>query len=63
MKVNGEEFRNGRIDAGTQGERSMHPEVIKFLEAQGAQGPVLWLELPGSSSGMSTRPFHGCLPR
>ena len=44
VKVNGEEFRNGRIYAGTQGERSMHPEVIKFLEAQGAQGPVLWLD-------------------
>jgi Protein-arginine deiminase (PAD) len=44
VKVNGREYRNGRIYAGTQGERSMHPDVIKFLEAQGAQSPVLWLD-------------------
>jgi len=44
VKVNGREYRNGRIYAGTQGERSMHPDVIKFLEAQGAQSPVLWID-------------------
>jgi protein-arginine deiminase len=42
--VNGRDFGNGRIYAGTQGARAMHPEVIKFLEAQGVQGPVLWLD-------------------
>jgi protein-arginine deiminase len=44
VKVNGREYRNGRIYVGTQGERSMHPDVIKFLEAQGAQSPVLWID-------------------
>jgi protein-arginine deiminase len=44
VKANGREFRNGRVYAGTQGERAMHPEVIRFLEAQHAQGPVLWLD-------------------
>ena len=44
VKAMGRDFRNGRIYAGTQGERAMHPDVIKFLEAQGAQGPVLWLD-------------------
>ena len=44
LKVNGRGFPHGRFYAGTQGERSMHPEVIDFLEAQGAQGPVLWLD-------------------
>ena len=44
VKAKGLDFRKGRIYAGTQGERAMHPEVIKFLEAQGAQGPVLWLD-------------------
>ncbi|MGB7296080.1 MAG: protein-arginine deiminase family protein [Candidatus Aminicenantales bacterium] len=44
VKVKGRDFRNGRVYAGTQGERAMHPEVIEFLEAQGAQGPVLWLD-------------------
>ena len=44
VKVDGREYRNGRIYAGTQGERSMHPDVIKFLEAQGAQSPVLWID-------------------
>ncbi len=44
LKVNGRGFPTGRFYAGTQGERSMHPEVIAFLEAQGAQGPVLWLD-------------------
>ena len=43
-KAKGREFKNGRIYAGTQGERAMHPEVIRFLEAQNAQGPVLWLD-------------------
>ncbi|MCK7479505.1 MAG: protein-arginine deiminase domain-containing protein [Candidatus Moduliflexus flocculans] len=41
---NGREFENGRFYAGTQTERAMHPEVIEFLEAQAAQGPVLWLD-------------------
>jgi len=44
VKVNGREFKNGRIYVGTQGERSMHPDVIRFLEAQAAQAPVLWLD-------------------
>jgi len=44
VRVNGQEFRKGRIYVGTQGERSMHPDVIKFLEAQGAQSPVLWID-------------------
>lgn len=38
------DFPKGRIYAGTQGGRDMHPEVIAFLESQGAQGPVLWLD-------------------
>ncbi len=44
VRAKGREFVNGRIYAGTQGERAMHPEVIEFLEAQRAQGPVLWLD-------------------
>lgn len=44
VTANGREFTDGRFYAGTQGERAMHPEVIAFLEAQGAQGPVLWLD-------------------
>jgi len=44
LKVQGREFPHGRIYAGTQGQRVMHPDVIKFLEAQGAQAPVLWLD-------------------
>jgi protein-arginine deiminase len=44
IKAKGRDLKNGRFYAGTQGERAMHPEVIKFLEAQGAQGPVLWLD-------------------
>jgi protein-arginine deiminase len=44
VRAKGWDFRNGRIYVGTQVERAMHPEVIKFLEAQGAQGPVLWLD-------------------
>jgi protein-arginine deiminase len=44
VKAKGRDFKNGRIYAGTQGERAMHPEVVKFLEAQDAQGPVLWLD-------------------
>jgi protein-arginine deiminase len=44
VRVNGREFRNGRIYVGTQGERSMHPDVVRFLEAQGAQAPVLWID-------------------
>ncbi len=44
VKVKGRDFGNGRIYAGTQAVRAMHPEVITFLEAQGVQGPVLWLD-------------------
>jgi protein-arginine deiminase len=44
LKANGRAFPHGRIYAGTQGQRAMHPEVIAFLEAQGAQAPVLWLD-------------------
>jgi protein-arginine deiminase len=44
IRVNGRAFSKGRAYAGTQGERAMHPEVVRFLEAQGAQGPVLWLD-------------------
>jgi protein-arginine deiminase len=44
VKAKGRDYRNGRFYAGTQGERAMHPEVVEFLEAQGAQGPVLWLD-------------------
>jgi len=44
VKAKGREFKNGRLYAGTQGGRAMHPEVIRFLEAQNAQGPVLWLD-------------------
>ncbi|NTV79819.1 MAG: hypothetical protein HGA24_00120 [Candidatus Aminicenantes bacterium] len=44
VTAKGRKFKSGRIYAGTQGERAMHPEVIKFLEAQNAQGPVLWLD-------------------
>jgi protein-arginine deiminase len=44
VKVDGRDFKDGRVYAGTQGVRAMHPEVIKFLEAQGAQGPVLFLD-------------------
>ena len=40
----GRAFPRGRIYAGRQGARAMHPDVIAFLEAQGAQGPVLWLD-------------------
>ena len=44
LKANGRDFAKGRFYAGTQGERAMHPDVIAFLEAQGVQGPVLWLD-------------------
>ena len=44
VTVNGREYGNGRVYAGTQGERSMHPGVIAFLEAQGVQSPVLWID-------------------
>jgi protein-arginine deiminase len=44
VKAKGRDFKAGRFYAGTQAERAMHPEVIKFLEAQGAQSPVLWLD-------------------
>jgi protein-arginine deiminase len=38
------DYPRGRIYAGTQGARAMHPDVIGFLEGQGAQAPVLWLD-------------------
>ena len=44
VTANGRAFEHGRFYAGTQAERAMHPEVVAFLEAQGAQGPVLWLD-------------------
>jgi protein-arginine deiminase len=44
VKVSGREFKQGRVYAGTQGQRAMQPEVVRFLEAQSAQGPVLWLD-------------------
>jgi protein-arginine deiminase len=44
LTAHGRAYKDGRIYAGTQGVRAMHPEVIKFLEAQGAQAPVLWLD-------------------
>jgi protein-arginine deiminase len=37
-------YPNGRIYAGTQGVRAMHPEVVSFLEGQEVQAPVLWLD-------------------
>ena len=37
-------YPTGRVYAGTQGVRAMHPDVISFLEAQGVQAPVLWLD-------------------
>jgi protein-arginine deiminase len=44
VKGKDRDYLNGRFYAGTQGERAMHPEGIKFLEAQGVQGPALWLD-------------------
>lgn len=44
LKARGRSYPRGRIYAGTQGVRAMHPEVIGFLEAQGVQAPVLWLD-------------------
>ena len=44
LRANGRDYPRGRIYAGTQGVRAMHPEVIKFLDAQGVQAPVLWLD-------------------
>lgn len=44
LAVGDRSYPRGRIYAGRQGVRAMHPEVIAFLEAQGAQGPVLWLD-------------------
>lgn len=44
VTASGREYPHGRIYAGKQGARAMHPEVIAFLEAQGAQAPVLWLD-------------------
>ncbi len=44
LKAGGRSYPNGRIYAGTQGVRAMHPDVVSFLEAQGVQAPVLWLD-------------------
>lgn len=44
VEIAGRAFPHGRIYAGRQGTRAMHPDVIAFLEAQGVQGPVLWLD-------------------
>jgi protein-arginine deiminase len=44
FEVGDPSYPKGRIYAGTQGVRAMHPEVVAFLEAQGEQGPVLWLD-------------------
>lgn len=42
--VNHKEYPMGRIHAGTQGPRTMHPDVLAFLDAQGIQGPPLILD-------------------
>ena len=44
LKAGGRDYPNGRIYAGRQTGRAMHPEVISFLEAQAVQAPVLWLD-------------------
>ena len=44
LRVNGRDFLIGRAYSGKQGERAMHPDVIGFLEAQGIQAPLLWLD-------------------
>jgi len=44
VTVGNRDFPRGRVYAGTQGAWAMHPEVIGLLEAQGVQGPVLWLD-------------------
>lgn len=44
LKARNRSYPHGRIYAGTQGVRAMHPEVVSFLEAQGVQAPVLWLD-------------------
>jgi protein-arginine deiminase len=44
LEVRDRSYPRGRVYAGRQGARAMHPEVIAFLEAQGAQTPVLWLD-------------------
>ena len=44
LAVGGRAYPNGRVYTGRQGTRAMHPDVIGFLEAQGAQGPILWLD-------------------
>ena len=44
LKARDRSYPHGRIYAGTQGVRAMHPEVVSFLEAQGVQAPVLWLD-------------------
>lgn len=44
VKVGGRDYPRGRIYVGTQGARAMHPDVIRFLDAQRVQSPVLWLD-------------------
>jgi protein-arginine deiminase len=44
LAAGGREYPFGRAYAGTQGVRAMHPDVIRFLDAQSVQGPVLWLD-------------------
>lgn len=44
LSAGGRDFPYGRVYAGTQGVRAMHPDVIRFLDAQEVQGPVLWLD-------------------
>jgi len=34
----------GRVYCGTQGSRTLHPEVLSFLDAQRVQGPVLEID-------------------
>ncbi len=42
--VGDRKYPKGRVYAGTQDVRAMHPAVIAFLEAQGIQTPLLWLD-------------------
>jgi len=67
VKANGREFKDGRVYTGTQGVRAMHPDVVGFLEAQGAQGPVLrldtsWLIIGHVDETVSWVPSQSGLP-
>ena len=44
LAVGNRAYPRGSIYAVRQGDRSMHPDVISFLEAQKIQAPVLWLD-------------------